>query len=232
MAKSALRLKAIKLRKQGKSVRDIAEKLGVVKSTASLWVRDVILTIEQAEKLNANLIAGGRKGRLISALLQKKRRLERINTENKRGEEQFPTLTLRELQIAGLCLYWAEGSKKSRTIVLCNSDPNIILVFIKWLQLIYGIKLNELKCAVGINEAHRSRENVVKKYWSITTGIPLSNFTKTSFKKYPLRKLYDNFNEHMGTLAVKLLKPGKIYYRVLGEIHGLSKSLVSFPLAG
>ena len=232
MAKSALKLEAIKLRKRGESVRDIAKKLGVVKSTVSLWVRDVILTIEQAEKLNANLVAGGHKGRLISALLQKKRRLEKIETENQRGERQFTTLTPKELQIAGLCLYWAEGSKKSRTIVICNSDPNIILAFIGWLQLIYGITLNELKCAVGINEAHRNRERVVKNYWAKTTGIPLSNFTKTSFKKYPLRKLYDNFNEHYGTLAVKLLKPGKIYYRVLGEIHGLSKTLSSLPLPG
>jgi len=141
MAKSALRLEAIRLRRQGGSVRDIAKKLDVSKSTTSLWTRDIILSVEQAEKLNANLVAGARKGRLISALIQKRRRLEKIETENQRGEKEFPILTSRELQIAGLCLYWAEGNKKSGTIVICNSDPNIILVFIRWLQQIERIKM-------------------------------------------------------------------------------------------
>ena len=47
MAKSELRLKARELRKKGVSVRTIASELGVSKSMASIWVRDIILTIDQ-----------------------------------------------------------------------------------------------------------------------------------------------------------------------------------------
>ena len=232
MAKSALRLEAIRLREQGESVRDIAKKIGVAKSSASLWVRHVILTLDQAEKLNSNSVKGRLGGGLKGALIQKQARMERENLARKLGQEEFPHLTHREVKIAGLCLYWAEGTKKTRNIVFCNSDPQMIIFFINWLKTTYNIPSIELKCAVGINEAHKKRETKVKNYWSNLTGIPLTNFTKTSFKKYPLRKVYENFNDHYGTLALKLTKPGRIYNRVMGEIHGLTQAISSPNMPG
>lgn len=232
MAKSTLRLEAIRLRKQGESVRDIAKKLGIAKSSASLWVRHIILTLDQAEKLNSNSVKGRLRGGLKGALTQKQARMEREILARKLGQKEFPHLTDREIKIAGLCLYWAEGTKKTRNIVFCNSDPQMIIFFIKWLKTTYNIPSIELKCAVGINEAHKKREVKVKKYWSDLTDIPLTNFTKTSFKKYPLRKVYENFNEHFGTLALKLSKPGRIYNRVMGEIYGLTQALNPSSMPG
>ncbi|TSC85340.1 MAG: hypothetical protein G01um101416_920 [Microgenomates group bacterium Gr01-1014_16] len=232
MAKSALRLEAIRLRKQGKSVRDIAKKIGVAKSSASLWVRDIILTLDQAEKLNSNSVKGRLRGGLKGALIQKQARMKREVLARKLEQEEFPHLTNREIRIAGLCLYWAEGTKKSRSIVFCNSDPDMIIFFIKWLKTTFNISQVELKCAVGINEAHKQRETKVKNYWSSLTDIPLVNFTKTSFKKYPLRKIYENFNNHYGTLALKLSRPGRIYNRVMGEIYGLTQAINSPIMPG
>src|SRR3989344_1769076 len=109
MAKSILRLEAIKLREKGESVREIAKKLGVAKSSASLWTRHVILSIEQLEKLKGNFLKGGERGRTISSLNQKRARLLRIEQEKERGTRAFFKLSPQELRIAGLCLYWAEG---------------------------------------------------------------------------------------------------------------------------
>lgn len=222
MAKSALRLEAVRLRRQGVSVKEIARKLNIAKSTASLWVRDVILTIEQLETLRQNSITGRERGRLINSLKQKQARILRLENENKAGSDLFSRITPSELHVAGLCLYWAEGSKKQRRVELCNSDPQMIKFFITWLVKIYQIPLNELRCHVGINIAHKFRENQVKNYWSKTTGIPLVNFNKTSLKLYPLRKKYEHFSDHYGTLAVKIIKPARIYYKIMGQIHGLS----------
>ena len=76
MAKSILRLKARGMRKAGKSVRDIARQLNVSKSSISLWVRDIILTVEQLEKLQNRLIKGRELGRLKGSLSQKRRRMD------------------------------------------------------------------------------------------------------------------------------------------------------------
>ena len=73
MAKYLLRLKARELRKQGISVKDIAEILRISKSSASIWTRDIILSIEQIEALNKSRLQGAERGRLKSALLQKER---------------------------------------------------------------------------------------------------------------------------------------------------------------
>jgi transposase len=225
MSKSLLRLEAVKLRQNGDSVKEIATKLQVSKSTASLWTRDVILSEYQLQQLKNNAIRGAEKGRVIGSLAQKQKRLERINTSNKEGLAEFRKLSLRELEIAGLSLYWAEGSKKQRRIELCNSDPQMIKFYIYWLVNCYQIKKQELACYVGINEAHRSREAQVKEFWSKQTGIPLTKFTKTSFKKYPLKKIFENFSYHYGTLSVKVRKPARIFYKILGQIYGLSSSL-------
>lgn len=222
MAKSDLRLASIVMRKQGESVRDIATKLGISRSTASLWVRDIALTVEQVEFLQKRRLLSSERRRTIGVLRQKQARLALIEKEKMAGQNVYGNLTTRELNIAGLCLYWAEGSKKHRRIEFCNSDPNMIKFLINWLNKVWNIPINELKCYVGINEAHRDREDKVKNYWAEVSGIPLLNFTKTSFKKYPLQKTYENFEDHYGTLSVKVNKPARIFYKILGHIHGLS----------
>lgn len=71
MAKFRERIRARKLRTQGLSVKNIATQLKVSKSTASLWVRDIILSLEQLEKLQQRRIKAGEKGRLLGAFKQK-----------------------------------------------------------------------------------------------------------------------------------------------------------------
>lgn len=222
MAKSLLRLEALKLRKKGISVRRIAQVLDISKSTVSHWTRDVILTVEQLENLRQSSIKGAELGRLKSALLQKERRLKVIEDSRIKGIKMFSNLTKRELLITGLALYWGEGSKKDRRIEFCNSDPRMIKFFIHWLQSCFGINTEDLRGYLGINEAHFKRENVVKQYWSKLTDIPLSQFRKTFFKKTANKKVYENFNEHYGTLNIRVAKSAALFYRVMGLIEGLA----------
>ncbi len=221
MAKSLQKIHARELRAQGVSVRDIAVKLKVAKSTASLWVRDIILSLEQLEKLRHQKIIGGEKGRFLGARKQKQDRLLRIQRGIDKGKMMFPTLSNHELLIAGVALYWAEGTKKQREVVFCNSDPKLVLFMIRWLQICFDIPISRFRCSVGINEIHKERENIVKRYWTDITGIPLSQFTKTSFKKVKNKKVYANFDQHYGTLAVDVSKPAELHYQILGLIEGL-----------
>jgi transposase-like protein len=46
-----IRHKAMELRKQGYSLKEISRQFGVVKSTASLWSRDVVLNKKAEERL-------------------------------------------------------------------------------------------------------------------------------------------------------------------------------------
>ena len=221
MAKSLLKIQARGMRSLGKSVSQIAIELGVSKSTTSLWVRDIILSVEQMESLKQSSLIGAELGRLKSALLQKERRLRLIDDSKRFGKEALSTLTEREFLVAGLALYWGEGYKKGREFSFCNSDPEMVKFLIRWLHNCFQIAIEDIKCSVGINEIHKEREELVRKYWSETLGIPLSQFTKTSFKKVTNKKIYLNFNEHFGTIRIRIKNSGAICYKVLGLIEGL-----------
>lgn len=221
MAKFLLRIKARKLRSSGESVKKIAKKLGVAKSTASLWVRDIILSVSQFENLTKRKLKGAELGRLRSALKQKERRLKLVETSKKIGIQELSNITIREFLIAGLALYWGEGTRKTREVKICNSDPKLINFIIKWLIETFKIKTTDLAVNVGINEIHRNREEIVKHYWSRILGIPLNQFRKTSFKKVKNKKVYENFNEHYGTCTITVLRSARIYYKIIGLIEGL-----------
>lgn len=123
-----------------------------------------------------------------------------------------------------IALYWAEGAKKRGEVQFFNSDPAMIKLIMLWLETFFDIKLNEIRARVGLNEAHKGREGIVKKYWSEISNIPLNQFTRTSFKKVINKKVYENFNEHYGTLAISVLKPSRVYSRIMGLIDGLSEA--------
>jgi hypothetical protein len=228
MAKFELKIKAREMRSKGESVKVIASTLGVTKSTVSLWVRDIVLTVDQLEKLIQRKVVGGELGRTRGAFIQKKRRLDMMKQRENDGIEKLKGLTEREFFVAGIALYWGEGTKKKRGFYICNSDPKIIKFIIVWLKKFFGIGVDRLAAVVGINEIHRVREEVVKKFWSDQTGIPLNHFRKTSFKKAKVHKVYANFNEHYGTLNISVLKGSDIYYKMLGLLTGLSEAARKF----
>ncbi len=224
MAKSLISLEARKLRKRGISVVKIASFLKVSKSSVSLWTRDIILSVEQLEKLRKSMLKGAELGRVKSALLQKKRRLKRFEDSRRDGIKTLANLKERELLIAGIALYWGEGSKKSQEVEFCNSDSKMIQFLLLWLQKCFNVQLVDIRCNVGINEIHAKREQIVKEYWSGVTGIPLIQFRKTNFKKVKNKKIYENFNEHYGTLSVSVTKPSRFYFKIMGLIDGLSEA--------
>lgn len=224
MAKFELRIKAREMRSKGASVKKIAASLGVSKGTASIWVRDIILTIEQLEALKKSSLAGSERGRLKNALIQKKKWQANLEEFIKIGKKSLSNITDREFLISGLALYWAEGCKKTRRVEFCNSDPKMIQFLLLWFRKCFQVEDVDIRCCVGINQAHRHREGLVKQYWSDITGIPLSQFHKTSFKKVISKKVYENFDKHYGTLAIRINRPSRFYSKIIGYIEGLYHS--------
>lgn len=222
MAKSLERIRARELRLDGYSMKAIAEAVGVTKSTASLWCRDVVLNEEQMRKLQERSRVGSLVGRLKGAKVQQERRLRLIEQCDQHGELRFSNLTEKEFFVAGLALYWAEGFRKGRRVGFCNSDPKMMRFMIDWLLIFFDLDFADFKFRVDINEIHFNREETVKKYWSEILKIPLDQFQKTSFKRAISKKVYANFNEHYGTLRFELLKPARVVYNLMGYIHGLS----------
>ena len=224
MAKSELKLKARKLRRSGISINKIAKKLTVSKSSVSIWTRDIFLSEGQLDKLRKSMVKGAEIGRLKSVLVKKEKKLMLIETSRENGIKALSKLSDREVLIAGLGLYWGEGSRKGNEFSFCNSDPEMVKFFVFWLKKYFGVQLANLKCRIEINEIHSDRNKVVIDYWSRVLGIKDSQFTKTGFKKAKNRKVYENFNDHYGTLRIRVKRPGQLYYKVIGLIEGLKSN--------
>ena len=224
MAKSAQRLEARRLRKNGLSVNVIAKKIGVSKGSVCLWCGDINLTEKQKETLIKHSKDGGEKGRLLGAKHNKEERINRQKAFENKGILEVGSLSKRELFLVGVALYWSEGSKKNRRVVFANSDPAMVCLFIRWLRRYLCVDMADIYCTVSINQDHQARIQTVENYWSRITGIPLFSFTKPSYKQVKNKKVYENFNEHFGTLFLKLRKSTNSCYRILGYIEGLKKN--------
>lgn len=101
-------------------------------------------------------------------------------------------LTRREehLLLAGLMLYWGEGTKSGRaknwTVELSNSDPRMIRLFLHCLRIIFRINEERLRAYVFCYPDQDVE--AIKKFWSRETGIPLSQFPKPYICEKSTRK--------------------------------------------
>ncbi len=220
MAQTKKRDVARDMRRNGKSIGEITKALQAKKSTVSYWCRDISLSRAQTQKLVERQKSAGALGRLRAAELKRAQRMERTRIQMLTGARDIGALSSRDIFILGLALYWGEGYKKGNDECgITNSDPDIIRLFIEWVQRAYKITKDNLTLRVSINASHAHRVAAVEKYWSTLLGIPLSQFTTTSIIKSRVKKTYANHEIHVGTLRVKVRRGTALRRRILGSIE-------------
>src|SRR3989344_6138095 len=101
MAKSKEKNKALDLRQKGESIKAIAKRIGIAKSTVSLWCRDIKLTPAQTQRLHEKMVRGGYYGRMKGARMQYEQRLRRIEKFKKQGIERLGLISARDFLVAG-----------------------------------------------------------------------------------------------------------------------------------
>lgn len=176
--------RALALRQQGKSYTQIKEVLKVSKSTLSIWLREYPLSDQRIRELrdwSEQRIEKYRETRKK----QKERRLEKICKEQK---NDISDLNKRELYLAGLFLYWGEGTKSTSGMLnVSNTDPSVIKFFKYWFMKTLGIPKNKLKVQLHLyNDMDINKEI---KFWSNTLNIPCVQFTKPSIKNTQLKNI-------------------------------------------
>jgi len=227
MARFKEKIKAQKLRKQGKSIKEIAKKLKISKSTVSIWCRDIQLTPEQIARLDERQIKGSYKGRIKGARIQRERYLKKVETIKKQASKEIKKISKRDLFIAGIGLYWGEGSKTGCLVRFYNSDPRIIYFMMTWFRKIFNIPTERFGMFININKVHKNRLDDVKEFWSKLTRVPLQQFRKPTLIKTKSKKVYANFNEHFGTLSIRISKSSELFYRIQGHIETLYSKKIS-----
>jgi transcriptional regulator with XRE-family HTH domain len=224
MANIRLREKARALRARGKSLSEIANLLRASKSTVSHWCRDILLSNDQLRSLSMLQARAGAYGRIRAAEAKRASRIKSAREAGLRGAGRVGRLTPRDLYILGLGLYWGEGLKSANEeFGISNSDPAVIRTFIKWVESAFGIARRDLILRVSLNAVHAHRVSGVEQFWSHVTGVPLSQFTKTSLITTSSRKVYPANQAHYGTLRVKVRRATNLHRTVLGSLAELRR---------
>ena len=146
MARLKDREKALALRKQEMSYSQIKKILGISKSTLSYWLRDYPLSKERIRELRDH------NERRIERFREtmKRKKEKRLRKIYKTQKKSILPLKARELFIAGLFLYWGEGTKSRKDrLSISNSDPSAIKFFIYWLNKSFKIPTKKMR--VGLH---------------------------------------------------------------------------------
>ena len=160
-------------------MNEIKSKIGVSKSSVSLWVRDIQLTDNQKMKLS-------QKGLTKESI--EKRRTTRLGRENARrqiivdgAKKEIPGLSDQELKLVGIALYWGEGGKANRgSVQLSNGDPRIIQLMMKFFKRVCKVPKEKFRGHIHIHPHLNVKKS--EHYWSSISGIPLNQFYKTYSK--------------------------------------------------
>lgn len=177
MARKKDKQKAIVMRKKGMSYSQIKEKLNVSKSTLSGWLYNMPLSKKRIRELQADSPIRIERYR-NTMRIKKEGRLKEVY---KKVSKDVGNFSKRDLFLAGLFLYWGEGTKAQNSLVaLTNTNPNMLKFFIKWLKL-FGIERKDLKVKLHLYSDMNIKESI--NFWSEELKIPHSNFHKPYIKK-------------------------------------------------
>lgn len=225
MQKLELKQKAIELRKAGKTYSEILQEIPVAKSTISLWLREVGLSISQKQRITEKRKQAQRKG----AFIQKYKRIKRQKELIRNAKLEIKSLSEKELWLIGIALYWAEGSKEKEGnpgsgVSFSNSDPRMIALFIKWLKECVKIPDEDISADLYIHESHKSKVKEVIKKWGSILKLPTSFFKYVYFKKNKIQTKRKNTGDlYIGLLRVNIRASSSLNRKITGWIEGITK---------
>ncbi|HRY82477.1 MAG TPA: hypothetical protein P5232_02150 [Candidatus Moranbacteria bacterium] len=172
--------RAIELRSEGNTYGEIISKIKIKipKSTLSFWFDGLKLSQKAKSKLD-EAIKNKTEIAHVAALKTIGEKRKKYLNEIKNRVAHLEKLKNNEdiAKIILAVLYLGEGGKTHRSsLMLGNSDPKVIKLFLGLLRKCYKIDEKKFRCTLQ----GRADQDVLKleKFWSNTTGIPLSQFYK------------------------------------------------------
>ncbi|MBI2040376.1 hypothetical protein HYT18_04865 [Candidatus Microgenomates bacterium] len=178
-----LKPEAIKLRRQGASIREVEKLLKIPRSTLSGWFRNVKLTEKQKNKLKEDWLKALSKARTRAVLWHNEQKQIRLKEAEDQAKKLLSVINLKDksiLELALAMLYLGEGLKVNGT-AMGNSNPLILKFFIKALIKLYGFDIKKIKCELHLR-ADQNPEKL-RRYWSEELNLPVSSFTSISIDK-------------------------------------------------
>jgi hypothetical protein len=225
--KSYLKERAVELRKNGLTYREIMEQIPIAKSTLSDWLRSVGLSKEQKQILTAKRLAA----RQLGAQAKHAQRIAQTEEIMEVAKEDVGVISQRELWLIGVMLYWAEGSKEKEyrpgsRASFTNSDPDMIRIFLRWLIEVCNKDLSDITFDIYIHELHRHRTEEIINFWAKTIHCDASDFQHIYYKKGNPKTLRKNVGiSYHGIIKINVKSSSKLTRTIAGWTRGVVESI-------
>ena len=218
-AKDEDHAEARRLRGEGLSYAQIAARLGVSKSSVSLWIRDLPrpahLSPEESRKRSA-----------VGLRQHWEREYAHRDEFRAAAGREIGELSDRETIIAGAIAYWCEGTKTKpwRTggarVKFMNSDPGLIRFFLRFLD-VAGISRTDLVFYISIHES--ADIEAAFRFWAEVTGAPPDQFRKPNLKRHNPKTVRKNIgDDYHGCLTIDVRRSGDLYRKIEGWVSAIT----------
>ena len=167
---------------EGRSIKEIAERVGASQSLVSIWVRDIVLTTRQRGVLIDRARVRRTRSRMAHFRNRRLRHQARGRAQARRSEPAHA---------AGCMLYWAEGSKSRNSVQFVNSDREMVRYFVDFLRAYYGVPDERFRIACNLFADHLERQREIEQFWLDTLCLPQSCLRKSTvnvYSKYSQKK--------------------------------------------
>ncbi|MCX6789354.1 MAG: helix-turn-helix domain containing protein [Candidatus Gribaldobacteria bacterium] len=221
VGKLKLKQEAIRLRRNGLSVKEIQKRLQVSMSSVSLWVRDVKLTQKQLRKLYLNKRTGALRGCIVAAMNRTEQRKKLTCRLIDGGKKEVGCISKRDKFMAGIAMYFSEGDKASESVAFSNSDPRAIEFMADWFREFCKVPEDKFRCYLYIHD--NLDEVEAKKFWSKILRLPITQFRKSYIVKNNPKRLRKTKNIY-GVLRISI-SDVNLHRRIMGWIEGIFNPL-------
>jgi hypothetical protein len=82
--------------------------------------------------------------------------------------------TVDQEQARGTALYAGEGAKRDGEVIFTNSDPRMVVLFLRWLRTVFAIDESRLRLRLYLHEGLDLA--IANDWWSRLTSIPIEQF--------------------------------------------------------
>ena len=100
----------------------------------------------------------------------------------------------------------------------------MIKFYLHWLTMCLNIKQTDIVARVTVNRIYEKKIKDIEKYWSQTTTIPLSQFTKPFYQNTQWKKQFNQDN-YYGVLRLHVRNSMEYLLEMKGWIEGLKQNL-------
>jgi len=201
-------------------VKEISRTLGVARSSASTWVRDVPLGPEQ----RAELVFRSRLGPIVAGELKAARA-----RDVRRGYQDKGRRLAHERDgsyASGCMLYWAEGDKCRNAVRVSNADPEVLVFFAKFLREHFQVTSDRIVISCNLFADHLEHQREIEDYWLTRLELPRASLRKSMvniYSKHSLKKRTNKLPYGTCKLVVHSTQTVQTIYGSIQEYGGFER---------